>query len=93
MKQAKIKLYQRIALTQDLPEHNLCTGDVAVVVEHLPGTPAAGGEDGYALEVFNAIGETIAVVIVPASAVKPLTESEILQTRPLSPTEGGPADR
>ena len=57
-----IPLYQRIALAYDLPEHNLCKGDVAVVVEHLPGTAATGGEDGYALEVFNALGETIAVV-------------------------------
>jgi hypothetical protein len=77
-----IPLYQRVALAYDLPEHNLYKGDVAVVVEHLPGTTATGGEDGYALEVFNAIGETIAVVIVPASAVKPLTEDEVLQARP-----------
>jgi hypothetical protein len=78
-----IPLYQRIALAYDLPEHHLCKGDVAVVVEHLPGTAATGGEDGYALEVFNALGETIAVIMVPASAVKPLTEDEILQARPL----------
>jgi hypothetical protein len=77
----KIELYQRVALTRDTPEHNLYKGDVAVVVEHLPGTAASGGEDGYALEVFNAIGETIAVVMVPASAEKPLTETEILQIR------------
>ena len=29
----KIKLYQRVALTRDIPEHNLYKGDVAVVVE------------------------------------------------------------
>ena len=87
MTHAKIELYQRVALTRDLSEHNLCKGDVAVVVEYLPGTPASGGEDGYALEVFNAVGETIAVVIVPVSAVKPLTEYEILQVRPLSVPE------
>ncbi|MGH8064017.1 MAG: DUF4926 domain-containing protein [Candidatus Entotheonellia bacterium] len=84
MAPAMIKLYQRVALTHDLPQHNLCEGDVAIVVEHLPGTLATGGEDGYALEVCNAVGETIAVVMVPASAVKPLTEHEILQVRPLS---------
>ena len=84
MTRAKIDLYQRIALTRDLPEHRLYEGDVATVVEHLPGIAATGGEDGYALEVYNAIGETIAVVMVPASAVRPLTEHEILQTRSLS---------
>ena len=87
MTQAKIELYQRVALIQVLPEHHLCKGDVAVVVEYLPGTSASGGEDGYALEVFNAVGETIAVIIVPVSAVKPLTEYEIFQVRPLSVTK------
>ena len=43
MGQANIELYQRVALTRDLPEHNLCKGDVAVMVEHLPGTLASGG--------------------------------------------------
>ena len=87
MAAAMIKLYQRVALAIDLPQYGLCKGDVAVVVEHLPGTPASGGEDGYALEVFNAVGETIAVVTVPDSAVNPLTEHEIFHVRPLSPTE------
>ena len=89
MTQAKIALYQRVALARELPEHNLCKGDVAVVVEYLPGTSASGGEDGYALEVFNAVGETIAVIMVPAAAVQPLTENEILQVRPLSRAEPG----
>ena len=87
MTQAKIVLYQRVALTRDLPEHNLCKGDVAVVIEYLLGTAASGGEDGYALEVFNAVGETIAVVTVPVSAVKSVTENDILQARPHSVTE------
>jgi len=78
------KLFQQVALTRDEPEHDLCKGDVATVVEHLPATPASGGEDGYALEVFNAVGETIAVVMVPASAVKALSEDEVLQVRRLS---------
>ena len=78
----KVKLYQKISLTKDIPQHNLHAGDVAVVVEHLPGTPETKGEDGYALEVSNAVGETIAVVMVPISAVKPLSQDEILKVRP-----------
>ena len=87
MTQNKIKLYQRVALIHDISEYNLCKGDIAVVVEYLPETPASGGEEGYALEVSNAVGETIAVLIVPASSVKPLTENEIFQVRTLSPIE------
>ena len=82
-----IKLYQRVALAKDLPQYNLYKGDVATVVEHLPATPTTQGEDGYALEVFNAVSDTIAVIMVPASAVKPLTEDEILQVRSLSTTK------
>jgi len=82
----QIKLYQRVALTQDLPQHRLRCGDVAVVVEHLPATPATRGEAGYALEVFNAVGETIDVILVPASIIKPLSEDEILQARSLTST-------
>lgn len=54
------------------------------MVEHLPTTEESDGEVGYALEVFNAVGETIYVVMVPVSAVKPLSETEILRTRSLS---------
>jgi ABC-type phosphate transport system permease subunit len=43
--------------------------------------------EGLALEVYNAVGETIAVVMVSVSAVKPLTENELLQVRPLNMPE------
>ena len=81
-----IQLYQRVALARDVPEHNLIKGDVAEVTERLPATKNSEGEEGYMLEVFNAVGETIDVVIVPASAIKPLTEEEILHVRPLYTT-------
>lgn len=82
-----IELYSQVALTRDLPKEGLCRGDVATVVEHLPGTAASGGEDGYALEVFNAVGETIAVVTVPVSAVEPLRPTEVLSVREFQPTQ------
>ena len=56
---------------------------MATIVEHLP---AKDGESGYALEVFNAIGETIAVIMVPESAVEPLTADKIPSVRPLAKT-------
>jgi len=78
-----IELFKRVALRVDLPEHGLRKGDVATIVEHLPGTQT---EDGYALEVFNAIGDTIAVITVPQSAVEPLTADVIPSVRPLAQT-------
>ena len=79
----KLELFKRVALRIDIPEHRLRKGDVATIVEHLP---AKKGEDGYALEVFNAVGDTIAVVTVPASAVEPLTPDKIPSVRPLGRT-------
>lgn len=78
-----IELFSQVALARDLPEDRLCRGDVATVVEKLPGTKASGGEEGCILEVFNAVGETIAVVTVPVSAVVPLQATEVLSVRPL----------
>lgn len=77
----KIELFKRVALKIDIPDQGLRKGDVATIVEYLPGKD---GEDGYALEVFNAIGESIAVVMVPESAVEPLTGDKIPSVRPLA---------
>ena len=77
----KIELFKRVALTIDIPDQGLRKGDVATVVEYLP---AKEGEHGYALEVFNAIGETIAVITVPESAVEPLTADRIPSVRSLA---------
>ena len=80
----KIELFKEVALSHDLPAEGLRCGDTATVIEHLPATDASGGEDGYVLEVFNAIGESIAVVAVTASAVEPLRADEILSARSLA---------
>jgi hypothetical protein len=76
-----LELYQRVSLNRDFPEYNLKKGDIATLVDTVP--HPTGGEDGYVLEVFNAIGESINVIIVPLSAVEPLTQDEILSVRSL----------
>ena len=78
----KYEMFSRIALAEDLPEENLRRGDVAVIVEHYEGR--AGQEPGYELEVFNAVGGTIAVVTVRESQVEALRKDEILSVRPLA---------
>jgi len=79
----KIDLFKRVALKRDLPDQGLRKGDVATIVEYLPGKNT---EDGYALEVFNAVGESISVVTVPESAVEPLTADKMPSVRPLAKT-------
>jgi hypothetical protein len=74
-------LYQEVALTHDLPEEGLKAGDVAMLVDFV--AHPSNGEDGCILEVFNAIGESFAVVAVPISAVKVLRSNEVLTVRTL----------
>ncbi|NEP78539.1 MAG: DUF4926 domain-containing protein [Okeania sp. SIO3B3] len=76
-----LKLYQGISLTKDFPEYNLKKGDIAMLID--TATHPEGGENGYVLEVFNAIEESINVIIVPMSAVEPLKQDEILSVRSL----------
>jgi hypothetical protein len=80
----KYDLFIRVALSQDLPGQNLRCGDVATIVESHPGRP--GQEPGYTLEVFNAVGHSVAVVTVRESQIEPLTADEMLTVRPLAGT-------
>lgn len=75
------KLYSEVVLARNIAEYNLKIGDVATLVDLVPHPQE--GEAGCVLEIFNAIGESIAVVAVPVSAIKPLEANEILTTRPL----------
>jgi hypothetical protein len=75
-------LYKRAVLTQDLPKEGLRAGDVGVIVEHYPAR--AEVPEGYEFEVFAATGQTIAVVSVPAAAVREATEHEVLSVREMA---------
>jgi hypothetical protein len=77
----KYQLFQQVALARDLPEKKLRHGDIATIVDS---HPANGGEIGYSIEVFNAVGDTILVTVVPESCLEALTADEILHARPLA---------
>ena len=79
-----IDLYQEVILKQDLPEYQLKAGDLATVIDIV--SHPTGKEDGYVLEVFNAIGVSLTVIIVPQSAVKALESDTILTVRSLLKT-------
>jgi hypothetical protein len=76
----RFELFTRVALREDFPQYKLCRGDVATIVEH---HPVRDDEDGYSLEVFNAVGETIAVIAVAESQIEPLMSNEVLHVRVL----------
>ena len=74
-------LFSRISPAEDFPEYGLRKGDLATIVDRHEG--GAGQETGYSLEVFNALGETITVLVVEESKILPVHADEILQVRRL----------
>jgi len=75
----KYPLFTRVALAEDLPKQNLRRGDLATIVEYYEGSP--GQESGYELEVFNAVGDTFAVVTARESQIESLRNDELLSVR------------
>ena len=74
-----LTLYTQVALRRDLPDDGLRVGDVATLVDLVPGQ--VGGSQGAVLEFFNAIGETLCVTAVSVDDVEPLRADEILSVR------------
>ena len=79
----KFPLFSQAALSRDVPEDGLKQGDLVTVVDH---HPVPDGEDGYSIEVFNAVGDTVVVTVVPESALEPLREDQVLSVRPRAKT-------
>jgi hypothetical protein len=70
-----IKERDTVVLTRDVPECKLREGDAgAVVFVH-------GGGASYEVEFVRLGGETLAVVMLPAAAVRPVTGREIMHAR------------
>ncbi len=74
----KYELFKEVVLLRDIPEKKLKKGDVATIVEYHPSDTCG---DGYSLEVYNALGDTIAVVTVSESEIEPLKEDEVFSVR------------
>jgi hypothetical protein len=75
----KFEMFSRVVLKTDVSEHGLRRGDLATIVDFHPGVP--GQEPGYSLEVFNAVGDTVAVIALGESQIEALREDEILCAR------------
>ena len=76
----KFELYKDVVLTRDVPAERLKRGDIVKLVEH---HVARDREDGYSAELFNAVGDTLAVITVPESALEALREDEVCCVRSL----------
>lgn len=74
-----IKEHDCVVLAADVPDEGLVAGDVGTVV-HIH----KGGE-GYEVEFMTLTGETVAIITVLASQVRPLTRRDLAHARELAP--------
>jgi len=73
-----MKELDSVVLTTDLPEHGLRVGDVGTVVMVLRDGA------GFEVEVASLEGETVAVVTLLASQVRPIAGREVAHARLLA---------
>ncbi len=84
-----LALHERVALKRDLEEHQLRAGDVAYLVDFVPHPTL--GDEGAVIEVFNVVGESIAVAAVPLSELEPLAGDDVLAVRRRNASGAGDA--
>lgn len=73
-----IKELDCVALTRDVPEHNLRRGDVGTAVM------VHGEGEGYELEFVGYDGQTLALFTAPAAWVRPLRGGDVPHVRELT---------
>ncbi len=69
-------LLDTVVLVRDLPEHDLCAGDLGAVVE-------VYDPDGLEVEFVTAAGRTKALVTLTPSDVRPIADSDLVAVRSL----------
>jgi len=74
--------YGDVILTRDVTERGLRAGDVGTVVERH--VVADVSEEGYSVEFFDMTGNTVAVVTLPASALRLPTPADRPAVRALT---------
>ncbi len=79
-----IRELERVALTTDLPEHSLKTGDIGTVVLVHQAKDFLSPNRGYEVEFVTLAGETITVVSLFPTQLRPLGQREIAQARVLA---------
>ena len=74
-----VELFQRVVINRDIPNEELCRGDVATVVEIHRNNQ--GNVMGYEVELFSADGQSLAVASVAADDVRQPSPDDRLAIR------------
>jgi hypothetical protein len=75
----RIAEHDVVVLTRDLPDEGLKAGDVGVVLFRHEGRGVV--PPGYTVEVTTLLGETVAIVDVPADMVRPAAGRDVRHAR------------
>jgi len=75
-------LYADVILTRDVAGSGLRAGDIGTVVERH--VVVGVSEEGYSVEFFDMTGNTVAVVTLPASALRVPTPADRPAVRALN---------
>jgi len=78
MRPSSITEHDRVVLRFDLPDEDLCTGDVGTVI-HVHASGAA-----FEVEFFTLDGQTFTVATVPRDQLRPVDSSDVSHARPRS---------
>ena len=70
-----IQELESVILVGDLPEHGLRDGDIGTVV------PVHPGNTGYEVEFMTLDGQTVAIVSLVPSQLRPIARREIANAR------------
>lgn len=70
------KVLDTVVLARDLPEHDLCAGDLGAVVE-------VYAADGLEVEFVTASGRTKALVTLKLGDVRAIADSDLVAVRSL----------
>lgn len=70
-----IQEFEQVALTEDIPDSGLKSGDVGTVVDITPNARQ------LTLEFFNFAGDTVAVIAVRPDQVRRLADNEVMHAR------------
>jgi hypothetical protein len=74
-----IQELEQVVLTTDVPRYGLTRGDIGtIVLVHDSGK-------GYEVEFVTLDGETVAVVTLAATQVRPIQQGEIAHARTIAP--------
>ena len=76
----KYNLYTEIVFNQDIDEYSIKKGDIGTLVEYYPANNFTS-KDGYSIEIFDALGDTLKVVTVDESKISLIKHNSVLSVR------------